>query len=149
MITGHLFTTWIYSIILHYSSNLLCVVWQLLLCFPEKFPKNKTLLIIEIIFFVCVNSLNPVYNSASFNPSAYFQFSNITLLATAFALNRNFPLWFIYIQETIQVTQCKYFWIIGDVIVQNHIHSISSIPRMNLLGMGCWEKSSCSHSFHI
>lgn len=87
---------------------------------------------------MCVNSLNPVYNLASFNPSAYFQLSYITLLDTAFALNRNFPLWLIYIQETIQVIQCKYFWIIGDVIVQNHIHSISSIPRMNLLGMGCW-----------
>lgn len=90
---------------------------------------------------MCVYSLNPVYNSASFNPSAYFQFSYITLLATAFALNRNFPLWLIYIQETMQVTQCKYFWIIGDVIVQNHIHFISSIPRMNLLGMGCWKKA--------
>lgn len=89
---------------------------------------------------MCANSLNPVYNSASFNPSVYFQFSYITLLATAFALNRNFPLWLIYIQETMQVTQCKYFWIIDDVIVQNHIHSISSIPRMNLLGMGCWKK---------
>jgi len=93
-----------------------------------------------VIFSTCVNSLNPVYSSGRFNPCAYFQSSNITLLAIAFALIRKFPPWIIYIQETIQVTQCKYFWIAGDVIVQNHIHFTSPIPRMNLLGMGCWKK---------
>lgn len=33
--------------------------------FPRKILKEKNLLIIEIIFSKCVNSLNPVYNSAS------------------------------------------------------------------------------------
>lgn len=123
----HHFTMWIHSIILDYSSNLSCILGQ----FSENYyyisqkdsQRTKICLLLKL-FSPCVDSLNPVYNSASFNPSAYFQCSNITLLATAFTLNRNFPPWFIYIQETIQVTQCKYFWIIGNVIVQNHIHSI-------------------------